>query len=462
MGQSKFWCGQCLTALRAIPLLLLFGSGALGQERDATDDFKSVRPGLVQQLRDRNAATRIAAVRKLENYPTVEAAKLLLPVLASSDEEFRRASFAALARLNGNRDICNYLKQAVAKQWKQAKPQPEGLAAMAVLLASELSDVQQETSSLLSEVADHSPPGRVALINLVDELGSHGSDCACRALVQLATLPRFEHDFGYRRAVEQGLVRVRTKSSVAALIGMLSGVKGEVRADIVRHLVELSGQELGGEAAAWDEWWRNNEATFKLPPLTTEPLLANFAPLPLPPRPAPAAPSYYGLPLLGAKIVFVLDTSGSMRGLRIVAAKRELARAIEELPGDVEFNVIAFNDKPHAWQSKLVPAAPEFKQNALYFIAAQNLASGTASYDALEAALRFDAEAIYFLTDGAPFGGKITSPPEIVRAITSQNRYRRLTIHSLGIGVGATGGAFEAFLATLAQQNYGRFERVDQ
>ena len=61
-----------------------------------------------------------------------------------------------------------------------------------------------------------------------------------------------------------------------------------------------------------------------------------------------------------------------------------------------------------------------------------------------------------------PVGGKIANPPDIVRAITRINHLRRLTINSLGIGVGQAGNSFETFLSTLAQQNYGEYQRVDQ
>ena len=93
---------------------------------------------------------------------------------------------------------------------------------------------------------------------------------------------------------------------------------------------------------------------------------------------------------------------------------------------------------------------------------AQLLASRTASYDALEAALQYDGEAIYFLTDGAPVGGKITRPPDIIQAVSRLNQFRRMTINSLGIGVGQPGNNFDTFLSTLADQNFGVYERVDQ
>jgi hypothetical protein len=49
-----------------------------------------------------------------------------------------------------------------------------------------------------------------------------------------------------------------------------------------------------------------------------------------------------------------------------------------------------------------------------------------------------------------------------VRTITRLNQYRRITINSLGIGVGPSGNAFDTFLSTLAGQNWGDYERVDQ
>jgi HEAT repeat protein len=443
--------------------LLLWPEHGVSQQRDVAAEFKAARSNLTQQLRDKKKENRLAAVRKLEAYPTVEAAKLLLfQGLSSSDDDVRRDSFDVLTKFNGDKEVCGFLKATVAKQWKQAKPQPETYAGLAILLASELPDVRAEATELVKDAAQRPVQGRIILITLADELGNCRGESACRSLVQLIELPLFREDFAFRRAVEQALVRVRSKEAVTTLIRLLASVKGEVRADIVRYLTDVSGQPLGTEVAAWSAWWQQNEKKFEFPPENRPGAggLANFPAVAM--RQPPPGPSYYGLPLSGARIVFVIDTSGSMNGPQIVAAKRELSQAIEQLPADVEFNIIAFNSRTYLWQAKLLPASAENKQNAMYFVAAQGLASGTASYDALDAALRFDAEAIYFLTDGAPFGGKITSPPAIVRTITQMNQYRRLTINSLGIGVGLPGNTFDTFLSTLAQQNFGDYQRVDQ
>ncbi len=124
--------------------------------------------------------------------------------------------------------------------------------------------------------------------------------------------------------------------------------------------------------------------------------------------------------------------------------------------------MLVFNSHVAVWQAQLVEATSENKDLACRYVAGQELAANTASYDALEAALSFDAEAIYFLTDGAPYGGKVTQPAAIVTLITKLNRLRRMTIHSIGIGAGREGNVFDAFLKTLAASNYGEYIRVDQ
>jgi hypothetical protein len=406
-------------------------------------------------------AGRLEAVRRIETFPTPEAAKLLLQQgMGSNDEEVSRASFDVLVKFSGDKEICAFLKATVAKLWTQGKPQPETYIGIAVLLTSAIPDVHEEAIELVKDAAQKPKNGRIMLITLADVLANCRGDNAALPLAELMKLPLFDRDFAFRRTVEQALTHVRAKPAVTALIRLLASVKGEVRADIARYLTDISGRQLGLEAGVWSDWWQQNEKAFVFPPEQKQKLAEKVGPRK--PMPSPAGPSYYGLPVSGAKIIFVIDTSNSMNGPRIVAAKRELVRAIEGLPGDVEFNVIAFNSRPYLWQSKLVPASGDSKQSAMYFVGALGLATQTASYDALDAALQFDSEVIYFLTDGAPRGGKITSPPDIVQNITQRNQFRRMTINSLGIGVPPPPNVFESFLSSLAQQNFGVYERVDQ
>ena len=173
---------------------------------------------------------------------------------------------------------------------------------------------------------------------------------------------------------------------------------------------------------------------------------------------------YYGLSIYAQKMVFIIDTSSSMlQGGRLIAAKRELLQAIDGLSDDAQFSVLAFNGEVYAWHKQLMPANDTMKQAASLWISMLETGNTTASYDALEAGMRFDAEAIYFLTDGVPQGGNINNPADIVTLITRANCAKRMSIYTIGIGVlGPQGGIFDEFLTALARQNWGVYRRVDK
>ena len=75
--------------------------------------------------------------------------------------------------------------------------------------------------------------------------------------------------------------------------------------------------------------------------------------------------------------------------------------------------------------------------------------------------MRFDAEAIFLLTDGQPTAGKIVSPTEIVAAIVRENFARRMSVYTIGIDAGQPGSDFDSFLRNLAETNFGEYRRVE-
>ncbi len=89
-----------------------------------------------------------------------------------------------------------------------------------------------------------------------------------------------------------------------------------------------------------------------------------------------------------------------MRGPRLEAAQRELNATIDKLPEATSLNIVAFSNRTVVWRKTLAPATPQTKQAAQRFVYLLRAGGRTAAYDALEAAFHFDAEAIYFLSDG--------------------------------------------------------------
>jgi uncharacterized protein YegL len=147
--------------------------------------------------------------------------------------------------------------------------------------------------------------------------------------------------------------------------------------------------------------------------------------------------------------VFVIDISGSMRGPRLEMARRELGNVVAKLPPTSAFSIVVFNQRVVVWQPSLVPASPANKEAVTQYVSHLQARGTTATYDALDAAFHFDAEAVYFLTDGKPTCGRA-------------NHARRFSIYTIGIAPGPIGGLFDTFLKTLAEQNYGSYRHVDQ
>ncbi len=444
-----------LVAIALTASLDLIASAA---ESDLEKEFRSVQRGIQTQLRSKSREQRLAAVKKLEAYPVLEAAKvLLLTGLVSGDEEVRRASYEALLKYKEDGAIGQFLAVSIDKDLRRGAVDEGTCGAMAVLLAAKNPELEKKAGQLLEQAANApNTSGLLLLVSVADELGAEATKTSLDSLLRLSRLPLFVKHFAFRRAVTQGLMRVRQVEAVTAIVEMLAAAQGEIRSDIVRYLTAISGQQIGPDALQWAAWWRTSKATFKFAEPAKAPAVvrANVAPQ--------GAKSYYGLPLLATRVLFIMDTSGSMRGPRSEAAKRELIQAIAELPDATYFNVLVFNSRVAVWQAQLVEATSENKESACRYVAGQELAANTASYDALEAALTFDAEAIYFLTDGAPYGGKVTQPAQIVTVITRLNRLRRITINSIGVGVGGKGNVFDTFLQALAENNYGEYIRVDE
>ena len=271
-----------------------------------------------------------------------------------------------------------------------------------------------------------------------------------------------------RRAIVHALAQIDEPDAIEALIIVAAKFDGEVLADIYEYLALVTKQQLA-DPADWAKWWADNRATFKFPQGLQRPEMRKFENLVY-----GKATQYYGLPLYARRMVFVIDVSMSMRApaagmpgqgigiSRIEAAKRELIAAINALENNVSFSIVAFHRDATLFKKDLVEATDSNKADAIRFVEGARLELGTSTYDALLAAFKYDAEAIYLLTDGAPASGTIVNPLAIVNAITAQNRSRRESIYTIGVGVGPPGSVFEVFLKALAEQNYGLFRRVDQ
>jgi hypothetical protein len=420
---------------------------------DRIDEFNKAKRGLQLQLRSKQPGDRVEALKALQEFPLADAVRMIHNSLGDPADAVHWAAYASLLKMSGNQEVCDTLLLMARKAVHRKGDNQAAAPLLAVLLSSDLPSVQRDTGEFLDKTGA-SQNGLPVVVALADELGNHHDKADVLPLVRLSKTKVFANHFGVRRAVVQALVRIPSAEAVGALIGMMDDVGGEAKADAVEHLTTVTGQIFAMDAAAWQRWWDESKETFEYPTRSIQTPYRSVAM-------NTASGYYYGLPLFAEKVVFVIDTSGSMAGPRIAAAKRELTRAIAGLADHVQFAIVAFNGVVIPWQKHLVQATPQAKKAAISFVNVQEVRSNTASYDALEAAFGFDTEAIYFLSDGAPHGGKIAAPVDIIAAVTAANQTRRISIYTIGIWAGVPGSPLDLFLKTLAEKNEGLYRRVD-
>ena len=134
-------------------------------------------------------------------------------------------------------------------------------------------------------------------------------------------------------------------------------------------------------------------------------------------RPDPNEPGYFMMllsprsrlqatRLVARDLVFVVDTSGSMKGKKIKQAKNALKYCITNLHDGDRFSIVRFATDAYRWQDTLVSAA-ERRESALRWIGKIEAFGGTDISGALDAAISYPRDParpffVIFLTDGKP------------------------------------------------------------
>ncbi len=139
----------------------------------------------------------------------------------------------------------------------------------------------------------------------------------------------------------------------------------------------------------------------------------------------------------GKAIVFVLDTSGSMTGEKIVQAKAALRYCIERLGSDDRFDVLRFSsDVERLSSTGLIAASEANKRRAVEFVDGFDAAGGTAIDEALQAALTSvsgeSGALVLFVTDGRPTVGEVNAG-EILKGAERRNG-ARARVFTMGVG----------------------------
>jgi Ca-activated chloride channel family protein len=155
-----------------------------------------------------------------------------------------------------------------------------------------------------------------------------------------------------------------------------------------------------------------------------------------------ASPGSLEAPPQRKNVVFILDTSGSMKGEKIRQAQAALRFCLEMLHEEDRFGIVQFATVERVFSEGLLPAHGEQMAAACNFIDGFVPRGGTNIHDALIAALGLfhtpgkemitEPAMIVFLTDGEPTVG-LTELGDIAKHVLQANR-NRVRLFVFGVG----------------------------
>ncbi|XP_077430257.1 inter-alpha-trypsin inhibitor heavy chain H3-like [Vanacampus margaritifer] len=174
-----------------------------------------------------------------------------------------------------------------------------------------------------------------------------------------------------------------------------------------------------------------------------------------------------GLPRVPTNVVFVIDRSGSMSGIKMYQTREAMQAILQDLKEDDYFAIVEFDDQINCWRQTLTKATKENVTQAIQFVKQLRARGGTDINAALLRGVKLlledraekriperSIDMILLLTDGMPGPGE-TNPKKIQDNMVSANG-GNTTLFSLGFG----NDVDYNFLNVLSQRNKGLARRI--
>ncbi len=247
-----------------------------------------------------------------------------------------------------------------------------------------------------------------------------------------------------RAAAVRALASVRTRESTQILIGRLDLEKGRLVEEILAALESLTGRRAEPDREAWTTWLSGQGDGWK--PVSGSVLR----------RHASGPVRLYHVSTRSLRLIFCIDTSRRMLpAMRRV--KYEVKKAIEALPDDTLFTVIAYADNVRSWKKTLQTAGPGARTSAQAFVDKLEAAGGSNTFAALNACLALaqpgsaSADTVYFLAGSMPTMGAVDNPYQIKEEFERVNRLLALRFHVIDL----SGDPRASFLEEIAGSSRG-------
>ncbi|PIE25516.1 MAG: hypothetical protein CSA62_01075 [Planctomycetota bacterium] len=333
----------------------------------------------------------------------------------------------------------------------------------------------------------------IELVPVLDTLGET-KRIGTRLAAKILTLLKHKEEAVRERAA-LCLAKLEWRNAALPLIDLLEKEEGRTKKRIAAALAVLTGKDLGTMLSSWRGWWEKEGAEFMKngrgedvddinDPQRGRPGLGRRAKN----NASPGGTGYFGIPQDGKALIYVIDSSGSMKVeidrkkhgsiakgesanmTRLEACKAELVDTIKRLVNGKKFNVISYSDLPHQWKPKLVVANEASKKEAIAWVRALKPNSSTNIHDAMQMAFGLagrggrdkyyetEVDTIYLLSDGSPTtpDGKPDNIDKILKAVRTWNAMNRVTVHAIAIGQHLN----VQFMQRLAAENGGEFRRA--
>ena len=230
-------------------------------------------------------------------------------------------------------------------------------------------------------------------------------------------------------AVLSALGAIPDVKSVEPLLSLLDTEKGRFRQDTAYALASINCGKHSDDPGKWRTWWAANRQTFKPGDKATAKWRREHRVQDINVR---ALMDFYGVDIISNRVVFVLDTSASMRGAKIASLKETMSRTLSDMPEFVKFNIVDFGGVVRVMNGGGCLMSGLLAESAVHQIGYMNLSLGTRTFDAMEVATDLpDLDTIMYLSDGAPVGGQFHAWDSITRSFDLYIRYRPISIHCI-------------------------------
>lgn len=261
--------------------------------------------------------------------------------------------------------------------------------------------------------------------------------------------------WGVKLAAAQALTLKGDVRLVPALIQLLQTPSGRMKYEINECLKKLTRVDRHSDFAAWNAWWEKNDnevlgGTY-VPP-AAEMAQRQMAPVTM----------FYGIPVHSTKVIFIIDTSLSMKepttwkpeieekddkleGERAIdIARYELRRIIKGLADGVSYDIIGMYGRLALLSDKWIVSGTATRNASIKFVNALEIKVGTDVHGALIRALDFSGgnwntppredsvDSIFILTDGIPSVG-LMDRAQLADRILDAARFKRIAITTIAI-----------------------------